>query len=279
MTTPYENMRLKRMAENKKKLEALNLPTLSQSLNKSSESYFKPSLVMPTFNYDSQIINNPSPDQNYNKFSTNPNHNNPSPDQNYNNFSANPNHNNPSPIKTTITSPPIQTTITPPPIKTTITHPPIQTAKDVVVEYEDEDVVEGDEAEDYVAGDEAEDVVVGDEAEDVVVGDEAEDVVKVAIFVYWDVKVIIVVYISYRNKYSPNAAIFAGHDPSFQVTVNSIKEHLLCEANRALRQRVTNIWTFFCLVKNSYECFLDSLVLFGILLALICCFERPIIYA
>ncbi|KAL5064804.1 hypothetical protein RYX36_026541 [Vicia faba] len=44
MTTPYENMRLKRMEENKKKLEALNLHTLSQSLNKSSESSSKPSL-------------------------------------------------------------------------------------------------------------------------------------------------------------------------------------------------------------------------------------------
>ncbi|CAI8595948.1 unnamed protein product [Vicia faba] len=44
MTTPYENSRLKRIAENKKKLAALNLPTLSQSLHKSSESSSKPSL-------------------------------------------------------------------------------------------------------------------------------------------------------------------------------------------------------------------------------------------
>ncbi|KAL5054072.1 hypothetical protein RYX36_034754 [Vicia faba] len=177
MTTPYENMRLKRMAENKKKLEALNLPTLSQSLNKSSESYSKPSPSAkgrPKFVQPGELEVNKKClcSTTTCKLSITP-----------------------PLIKTIITSPPIQTTITPPPIKTTITPPPIQIEKDVVVEYGDEDVVEGDETEDDVAGDEAEDVVVGDEAEDIVVGDEAEDVVvdgikdvvKVAKSMYWDV--------------------------------------------------------------------------------------------
>ncbi|CAI8598002.1 unnamed protein product [Vicia faba] len=161
MTTPYENMRLKRMAENKKKLEALNLlhslNPLTNHLSLLPNHHRKQKA--PTFNYYSQIINNPSPIK---TTITSP------PIQTTI---------TPPPIKTTITSPPIQTTITPPLVKTTITPPPIQTAKDVVVEYEDEDVMEGDETEDDVSGDEAEDVVVGDEAEDVVVGDEAEDVV------------------------------------------------------------------------------------------------------
>ncbi|CAK8536797.1 unnamed protein product [Lathyrus sativus] len=151
MISSYE--RLKRIAENKKRLEALNLPKLSQSLHKTSSSSSKPSpsvkgrlrFVQPgelkvnkkrlcsTKMCKSSII--------------------------------------PPPIKTTITLPPIQTKITPLPIENTITHLPIQTAKDVVVEGEDEDVVVGDETEDDVVGDEDEDVVVGDEAEDVVVED------------------------------------------------------------------------------------------------------------
>ncbi|CAI8596224.1 unnamed protein product [Vicia faba] len=154
MTTPYEKMRLKRMEENKKKLDALNLPTISQSLNKSSESSSKPSPSvkgLPKFVQPGELEVNKKR------------------------------------LRSTTTH---KSSITPPPIKTTITHLPIQTAKDVVVEYEDEDVVEGDETEDDVTGNEAEDVVVGDEAKDVVVGDETKDVVKVAKSVYWDVKVI-----------------------------------------------------------------------------------------
>ncbi|CAI8609126.1 unnamed protein product [Vicia faba] len=146
MTTPYENMRLKRMAENKKKLEALNLPTLSQSLNKSSESSSKPSTYVKgrlKFVQPGELEVNKKRQRSTTTCKSSI---------------------TPPPIKNTITSLSIQTTITPPPIKTTITPPPIQIAKDVVVEYEDEDVVEGDETKDDVEGDEVEDVVVGDEA-------------------------------------------------------------------------------------------------------------------
>ncbi|CAK8566062.1 unnamed protein product [Lathyrus sativus] len=172
MVSSYGEILLKRIAENKKKLEALNLPNLSQSLHKTSSSSSKPSsfvkgrlrFVQPgqlevnrkrlrlTTTHKSSII--------------------------------------PQPIKTTITLPPIQSKITPLQIETTITHLSIQTAKDVVVADEDDDVVVRNETEDDVVGDEAEDVVVGDEAEDVVVEDVTEDVVKVAKSVYWDVNVI-----------------------------------------------------------------------------------------
>ncbi|CAI8593548.1 unnamed protein product [Vicia faba] len=190
MTTPYENSRLKRIAENKKKLAALNLPTLSQSLHKSSESSSKPSLSVKG---RSRFVQPGELEVNKKRLRS---------------------------ITTRKSS------ITPPPMETTITPPSIQIAKDVLVEDEDEDdmvgdeaddvvvgdgtgdvvlgdaaevVVVGDEAEDDVVGDEAEDVVLGDEAEDVVVGDEAEDVVvgdgtgdvvKVAKSEYWDVNVI-----------------------------------------------------------------------------------------
>ncbi|CAK8579397.1 unnamed protein product [Lathyrus sativus] len=43
MISSYEEIRLKRIAENKKKLEALNLPKLFQSLHKTSLSSSKPS--------------------------------------------------------------------------------------------------------------------------------------------------------------------------------------------------------------------------------------------
>ncbi|CAI8584527.1 unnamed protein product [Vicia faba] len=180
MTTPYENTRLKRMIENNKKLEALNLPTLSQSLNKSHESYSKPS---PSVKGRPKFVQPGELEVNKKRLRS---------------TTTRKSSITPPPIKTTITSLSIQTTITHPPIKTTITPPPVQTTKDVVVDYEDEDVVEGDETKDDVAGVKFEDVVVGDEAEDVVVGDEAEDVVvdetkdvvKVAKYVYWDVKVI-----------------------------------------------------------------------------------------
>ncbi|KAL5078738.1 hypothetical protein RYX36_007159 [Vicia faba] len=199
MTTPYENSRLKRIAENKKKLAALNLPTLSQSLHKSSESSSKPSLSVKG---RSRFVQPGELEVNKKRLRSI------------------------TTRKSSITPPPMETTITPPPMETTITPPSIQIAKDVVVEDEDgddmvgdeaddvvvgdgtgdvilgdeaEDVVVGDEAEDDVVGDEAEDVVLGDEAEDVVVGDEAEDVVvgdgtgdvvKVAKSEYWDVNVI-----------------------------------------------------------------------------------------
>ncbi|CAI8595257.1 unnamed protein product [Vicia faba] len=199
MTTPYENSRLKIIAENKKKLAALNLPTLSQSLHKSSESSSKPSLSVKG---RSRFVQPGELEVNKKRLRSITTH------------------------KSSITPPPMETTITLPPKETTITPPSIQIAKDVVVEDEDEDdmvgdeaddvvvgdgtgdvvlgdeaedVVVGDEAEDDVVGDEAEDVVLGDEAEDVVVGDEAEDVVvgdgtgdvvKVDKSEYWDVNVI-----------------------------------------------------------------------------------------
>ncbi|CAK8565964.1 unnamed protein product [Lathyrus sativus] len=160
MISSYEEIRLKRIAENKKKLEALNLPKLSQSLHKTSSSSSKPSSGRPRFVQPGELEVNKKRLRSATMCKSS---------------IISP------PIKTTITLPPIQTKISPLPIETTITHLPIQTTKDVVVEDEDEDVV---------VGDEAEDVVVGDEAEDVVVGDVTEDVVKVAKFVYWDVNVI-----------------------------------------------------------------------------------------
>ncbi|WJX91666.1 hypothetical protein P8452_73405 [Trifolium repens] len=45
MMTPYEETRQMNIEENNKKLEALNLPSLSQSLRKSSSATSKPSLV------------------------------------------------------------------------------------------------------------------------------------------------------------------------------------------------------------------------------------------
>ncbi|KAL5075616.1 hypothetical protein RYX36_014600 [Vicia faba] len=172
MTTPYENSRLKRIAENKKKLAALNLPTLSKSLHKSSESSSKPSLSVKG---RSRFVQPGELEVNKKRLRSI------------------------TTRKSSITPPPMETTITPPPMETTITPPSIQIAKDVVVEDEDEDDMVGDEADDVVVGDgtgdvvlgdEAEDVVVGDEAEDVVVGDGTGDVVKVAKSEYWDVNVI-----------------------------------------------------------------------------------------
>ncbi|XP_058727981.1 uncharacterized protein LOC131599727 [Vicia villosa] len=163
MTSSYEEIRLKRIAENKKKLEALNLPKLSQSLHKSSSSSSKPSSsvkVRPRFVQPGELEVNK---KRLRSTSTR---------------------------KSSITPPPIETTIIPPPIKTVITPAPIQPEKDVMVEDEDEDDVVGDEIEDDVEEDEAEDVVVGDEAEDVMVEDGIGDIVKVAKSVYWDVNVI-----------------------------------------------------------------------------------------
>ncbi|KAL5055261.1 hypothetical protein RYX36_035943, partial [Vicia faba] len=157
MTTPYENSCLKRIAENKKKLAALNLPTLSQSLHKSSESSSKPSLSVKGRSRFVQPGELEVNKKHLRSITTR---------------------------KSSITPPPMETTITPPPMETTITPPSIQIAKDA------EDDVVGDEDEDVVLGDEAEDVVVGDEAEDVVVGDGTGDVVKVAKSEYWDVNVI-----------------------------------------------------------------------------------------
>ncbi|CAK8569395.1 unnamed protein product [Lathyrus sativus] len=190
MISSYEEIRLKRIAENTKKLEALNLPKLSQSLHKTSLSFSKPS---PSAKGRPRFVQPGELEVNKKRLCS----------TTMRKSSIIP----PSiktiitllPIQTKITPLPIETTITHLPIETTITHFPIQTAKDVVVADEDEDVVVGDEAEDVVVGDETEDDVVGDEAEDVVVGDEAEDVVvedvtedvvKVAKFVYWDVNVI-----------------------------------------------------------------------------------------
>ncbi|CAK8564973.1 unnamed protein product [Lathyrus sativus] len=172
MISSYEEIRLKRIAENKKKLEALNLPKLSQSLHKTSSSSSKPSPPVkgrPRFVQPGELEVNKKRLRSAAMCKSSIIH---------------------PPIKTTINLPPIQTKITPLPIETTITHLPIQTTKDVVVEDEDEDVVVGDEPGDDLVGDEAEDVVVGDEAEDVVVEDVTEDVVKVAKYVYWDVNVI-----------------------------------------------------------------------------------------
>jgi hypothetical protein len=45
MMTPYEETRQMNIEENNKKLEALNLPSLSQSLRKSSSATSKPSSV------------------------------------------------------------------------------------------------------------------------------------------------------------------------------------------------------------------------------------------
>ncbi|KAL5053763.1 hypothetical protein RYX36_034445 [Vicia faba] len=159
MTTPYENSRLKRIAENKKKLEALNLPTLSKSLHKSSESSSKPSLSVKG---RSRFVQPGELEVNKKRLRS---------------ITTRKSSITPPPMETTITPPPMETTITPPPMETTITPPSIQIAKDVVVEDEDEDDMVGDEADDVVVGDGTGDVVLGDEAEDVVVGDEAEDVV------------------------------------------------------------------------------------------------------
>ncbi|CAK8566845.1 unnamed protein product [Lathyrus sativus] len=163
MISSYEEIRLQRIAENKKKLEALNLPKLSQSLHKTSSSSSKPS---PSVKGRPRFVQPGELEVNKKRLCS---------------TTMCKSSIIPPSIKTTITFPPIQTKITPLPIETTITHLPIQTAKDVVVEDEDED---------DVVGDEAEDVVVGDEAEDVVVGDVTEYVVKVAKSVYWDVNVI-----------------------------------------------------------------------------------------
>ncbi|XP_058724990.1 uncharacterized protein LOC131596369 [Vicia villosa] len=163
MTSSYEDIRLKTIAENKKKLEALNLTKLSQSLYKSSSSSSKPSSSVkgrPRFVQPGELEVNK---KRLRSTTTR---------------------------KSSITPPPVQTTITTPPIQTTITPPPIQTTEDVVVGDEGEDVVVGDEGEDGVVGDEGEDGVVRDEAEDVVVGDETEDVVQVASSEYCDVNVI-----------------------------------------------------------------------------------------
>ncbi|XP_058770486.1 uncharacterized protein LOC131644106 isoform X3 [Vicia villosa] len=160
MTTPYEKIRLKRIAENKKKLEALNLPNLSQSLHKSSGSSSNPSPGRPRFVQPGEL------EVNKKRLRSTTTH------------------------KSSITPPPIETTITSPPIQTAITPPPIQTAKDIMVENEDEDFMVGDETEDDVVRDEDEDVVVGDEVEDVVAKDGTRDVVKVAKSVYWDVNII-----------------------------------------------------------------------------------------
>ncbi|XP_058740976.1 uncharacterized protein LOC131613314 [Vicia villosa] len=144
MISSYEDIRLKTIAENKKKLEALNLTKLSQSLYKSSSSSSKPSSSVkdrPRFVQPGEL------EVNKKRLGST------------------------TTRKSSITPPPVQTTITTPPIQTTITPPPIKTAEDGVV---------GDEGEDGVVGDEGEDGVVGDEAEDVVVGDETQDVVQVA---------------------------------------------------------------------------------------------------
>ncbi|CAK8574146.1 unnamed protein product [Lathyrus sativus] len=172
MISLYEEIRLKRDAENKKKLEALNLPKLSQSLPKTSSSSSKPS---PSVKGRPRFVQPGELEVNKKRLRS---------------TTTRKSLIIPPPIKTTITLLPIQTKITPLPIETTITPLPIQTAKDIVVADEDEDIMVGDETEDDVVGDEAEDVVVGDEAEDVVVEDVTDDVAKVAKFVYWDVNVI-----------------------------------------------------------------------------------------
>ncbi|CAK8564058.1 unnamed protein product [Lathyrus sativus] len=172
MISSYEEIRLKRIVENKKKLEALNLPKLSQSLHKTSLSSSKPSMSVkgcPRFVQPGELEVNKKRLRSTTTCKSSI---------------------IPPPIKTIITLPPIQTKITPLPIETTITPLPIITAKDVVVADEDEDIVVGDETEDDVVGDEAEDVVVGDAAEDVMAEDVTEDVVKVAKYMYWDVNVI-----------------------------------------------------------------------------------------
>ncbi|CAK8573019.1 unnamed protein product [Lathyrus sativus] len=172
MISSYEEILLKIIAENKKKLETLNLPKLSQSLHKTSSSSSKPSSSVkgsPRFVQPGELEVNK---------------------KRLRSTTTRKSSIIPPPIKTTITLSPIQTKITPLPIETTITPLPIQTTKDVMVADEDEGVVVGDETEDVVVGDEAEDVVVGDEVEDVVVEDVTKDVVKVAKSLYWDVNVI-----------------------------------------------------------------------------------------
>ncbi|XP_058776326.1 uncharacterized protein LOC131650637 [Vicia villosa] len=172
MTTPYEKLRLQRIAENKKKVEALNLHTLSQSLHKSCEPSSKP---LPSVKVRPRFVQPGELEVNKKRLRST------------------------TMRKSSITPHPIETTITSSPIQPTITPPLIQTTKDVVVGEETEDDLVGDEVEDDVVGNEAEDIVVGDRAEDVVVGDGDEDVVvedetkdvdKKAKSVYWDVNII-----------------------------------------------------------------------------------------
>ncbi|CAL5208867.1 unnamed protein product [Lathyrus oleraceus] len=155
MNSSYEDIRRKTIEENQKKMQALNLTKLSQSLYKSSSSSSKPSSSVkgrPRFVQPGELEVNK---KRLRSTTTQ---------------------------KSSIAFLPIQTTITPTPIQTTIIPLPIQTTiEDVVVE---------EEAENVVVGDDTENVVVGDETEDVVVEDEAEDIVRVTSSEYWDVNVI-----------------------------------------------------------------------------------------